>query len=232
MHKKRTTFPFSLVDLTHTIEENTPTWDGGCGFSHAVKIDYERNSSEVSFRVQTFNMHAGIGTHMDAPAHCFRDGETIEHIPLSRLLSRCIVIDVSAKAHESYQVSWEDVLLFEKEYGKIDVGTFVMIRTGWGDFWGEPEKYRNNHKFPTVSSDVARMFLERNISGMGIDTLSPDHAENGFPVHKILLGAGKYIVENAANLHSLSPIGDFILALPIKVKEATEAPIRLVGFKA
>lgn len=230
MTPSETKFPFSLVDLTHTIEESSPTWDANCGFFLETKKDYRDASSAVRFRVQSFHMNAGIGTHLDAPAHCIQGGCTIDQIPLSHLLARCVVIDVSKKADENYQVSCEDVALFEKEYGLISKESFVMVKTGWERFWEEPETYRNNYKFPTLSADTAQMLLERNIVGIGIDTLSPDRASDGFPVHKFMLGAGKYIVENAANLNFLPPIGSFILTLPIKVKEATEAPVRLVGF--
>lgn len=64
---------------------------------------------------------------------------------------------------------------------------------------------------------------------VGIDTLSLDRPADGFPVHKLFLGNGKYIVENVANLANLPITGSCILALPIKVRGATEAPIRLIG---
>ncbi len=66
-------------------------------------------------------------------------------------------------------------------------------------------------------------------SEVGIDTLSPDNPKNDFPVHKLILEAGKYIIENVANTNLLPTNGSIICALPIKIKEGTEAPIRLVA---
>lgn len=103
------------------------------------------------------------------------------------------------------------------------------MKTGWERHWSSPGKYRNNLLFPSISADAAELLLERSIVGVGIDTLSPYREEDGFPVHKLLLGAGKYIVENAANLGSLSPHGNFIMVLPMKIADGTEAPIRLIG---
>jgi kynurenine formamidase len=37
------------------------------------------------------------------------------------------------------------------------------------------------------------------------------------------------LIENAANLDSITPIGSFVMVLPIKIKDGTEAPVRLVG---
>ena len=38
------------------------------------------------------------------------------------------------------------------------------------------------------------------------------------------------IIENVANAKQLPAAGAFSLALPMKVSNATEAPVRLVGF--
>lgn len=67
------------------------------------------------------------------------------------------------------------------------------------------------------------------MSALGIDTLSPDCPEDGFKVHKSFLGAGKIIIENVENLDSMLPLGSFVMVLPIKIKDGTEAPVRLVG---
>jgi kynurenine formamidase len=104
-----------------------------------------------------------------------------------------------------------------------------MVKTGWSKFWNEPSKYHNNHVFPSVSAAAAELLVERGVSAIGIDTLSPDRPEDGFKVHKAFLGADKIIIENIANLDSMPPTGSFCLVLPIKIKDATEAPVRLVG---
>src|SRR5438445_13889218 len=124
------TFPYTIIDLTHTLDENTPTWDGSCGFHHDIVLDYSDCATEVTFRVQKIEMNAGIGTHMDAPAHCIQNGATIDQLKLTDLLSPCVVIDVSEPSHERYSVSVLDIKAFENAHGRIQPGQFVMIRTG------------------------------------------------------------------------------------------------------
>lgn len=226
-----TIFPYEIIDLTHTLDENIPSWTGGCGFRHHVVQDFDDCTTDVKFRNQEINMQAGIGTHMDAPAHCISGGMTIDQLLLSDLIAPCVMIDVSQKAHEKYSVSVEDIISFEQEYGVIPAESFVMIRTGWERFWKDPEKYRNNLVFPSVSGDAAAFLMARDIKGLGIDTLSPDRPESGYPVHATVLGAGKYIVENASQLEKLPPQGSFILVLPIKIRGGAEAPVRLIGLK-
>jgi kynurenine formamidase len=219
----------SLIDLTHCLSTDIPQWENNCGFQCINSIDYNDCDDDVKFRVQKIEMVAGIGTHMDAPAHCVEGGKTIANIGLQQLMSACVVIDVSDKANESYKVTADDILEFENVYGKISKNVFVIFHTGWGRFWDEPDKYRNNLNFPCVSREAAELLVGRDITGIGIDTLSPDRSDGGFPVHHVILNAGKYIIENVANSDKLPKTGSYIIALPMKIKDGTEAPVRLVG---
>jgi hypothetical protein len=45
------TFPYKLIDLTHTLEASIPTWDGGCGYNHDLHLDYADCESGDKFRV-------------------------------------------------------------------------------------------------------------------------------------------------------------------------------------
>ncbi len=222
-------FPYKLIDLTHTLESGIPTWNGGCGFKHELDLDYDDCEGKDKFRVMNFWMHAGIGTHMDAPSHCIPGGKCIHEFDVNDLIFPCVVIDISAKADERYSLTPEDIRAFESKQGTIMKDSCVMIKTDWEKFWCSPEKYHNNHVFPSVSIQAANLLLQRGVAALGIDTLSPDRPEDGFKVHRAFLGNGKIVLENVAGLDKMPPMGSYIMALPIKVKQATEAPLRLVG---
>ena len=150
-------------------------------------FDYDDALSGQGFRVQEFRGKAGIGTHIDAPAHCFPKRQTVDEIPLDKLIIPLVCIDVSSRSHESYQVTPHDILSFEEQWGDLSAGSFVAFNTGWSRFWDNPEKYRNNYVFPTLRPGVADLLLKREIAGIGIDTLSPDLPDGGFPIHSTLL---------------------------------------------
>jgi kynurenine formamidase len=221
-------FPYKIIDLTHTLHKSIPTWTGSCGFNHEIKLDYADCEAEVKFRVQQVKMHAGIGTHIDSPAHAISGAATVDELELKNLVCPCICIKVPG-VKEDFLLSVEDVLAFEKKYGVIAEGSFLIFYSGWDKHWDEPGKYLNDRKFPSVSEEAVLLFLERRITGLGIDTVSPDGPLSGFPVHKHLLGSGRYIVENVANANRLPEVGSFALVLPIKAGGLTEAPIRLIG---
>jgi len=216
---------YRLVDLTHPLHEGAPTWTGRCGFRMEIRIDYDQG-----LRVQSYKSHAGIGTHIDAPSHFIPGGANVDQLHLEECFVPACVFDLRSRMDPRLSVSPSDVEAYEKTYGPIPQGALVIARTGWEQFWSDPEAYRNPDasgviRFPTFSQQAAEMLLEKKIAGIGIDTLSPDGPE-AFPVHLAVLGAGKYILENLAYLDRLPPKGAFAICLPLKIKGATEAGVR------
>jgi kynurenine formamidase len=220
---------FKIIDLTHMLSEIIPTWDGSCGFELSINTDYEDCTPPDLFRTQKIKCSGGIGTHMDAPAHCFPESATIDMLQMEDLITDCVFIDVSNEADENYVIMPDVIEAFEKENGEIKSNSFVIFYTGWDQYWSTPQKYQNDHKFPSVHESTAKILVKRNIAGLGIDTLSADTGANGFPVHRAILGAEKYLVENIANAKELPPVGAKSLVLPMKIKDGTEAPIRLIA---
>lgn len=222
-------FPFKLIDLTHPLGENAPSWNGSCGFKQIIKLDYDNNEEKVGFRIQQLKMHAGIGTHIDAPAHCIKEGQTVDQIDLNHLVGQSYTLDISAIAHPTYKLSAEDIRAFQKEKS-IDLDNcFLLIKTGWGGLWGDPEAYRNNNVFPSLSKEAAEYLMTQNIKGIGIDTLSPDCIDSGFPVHEILLSNDKYIVENVYFNDEMPYARGYVMIAPLKTVGGTESPVRFIG---
>lgn len=62
-------------------------------------------------------MNEGMGTHIDAPAHCIAEGRTITDLDVNELIAPCVVIDISKQARETYVVSLLDVTNFEDASG-------------------------------------------------------------------------------------------------------------------
>ena len=219
---------FKVIDLTHTIHSAIPGWEGNCGFKMSVTLDYNECTPPYLFKKHSIETPTGIGTHIDSPAHCIPGGKTVDLIDINNLVTDCIVIKVSAENDSNFIITKKVIEEFEEKNGKISPNSFVLFCTGWNIYWETPEKYINNHEFPSVHEDVAKLLIERDISGLGIDTLSADTGKNGFPVHNLILGAGKYLVENIAHANDVPSVGAKICVMPTKIKDAAEAPVRLV----
>lgn len=220
---------FKMIDLTQPLHSNIPTWSGSCGFHLKIEKDYDQ-----LFRVNQIEAEAGIGTHMDAPCHLIKDGISIEKIKLKQLITQACIINVSNRATADYEISIQDIEEYENIYGIIPQNSIVVANTGWSRFWSDPKRYRNVDEngqmhFPAYSSKAAEKLIQRDIAGIAIDTLSPDCLDNTFTVHKLMLQAGKYIIENIGDCSQIPSSGAYIIALPLLMEEATESPIRIVG---
>ena len=219
---------YKFIDLTHIVDENSAYWDGGCGYSNHILVDY--NDTDNNCRVNEIDMDAGIGTHIDLPSHFSRSDVTGDKTNINHFIGSGVVIDVSNKANCNYIVTIDDIKEFEKKYDLSFYKIFIFFFTGWSKYWHNKDLYINNYKFPSIHKEVASYLVEKRVMGIGVDTLSPDLMSNkGFPVHKILLKNGIYIIENIANLNLLPNSGFTIFALPLKLKNITESPIRLIA---
>jgi len=223
---------FVFVDLTHQLDEGVPTWEGESGFRYNISMDYEDGA-----RVIDYYMCAGIGTHIDAPAHFFKDKATVGDLKIEDFFVSAYVLDISNKVESKfdYMISIKDLQEFESRYGNIEQKGVFLAYTGWSNRWPDAKKYRNvdsqgKMRFPGFSPESADYLLNKNVVGIGIDTLSPDGANYEFPVHKKILGCNKYILENIANLGIMPPVGSYIVTLPLKIKNGTESPVRVIGF--
>lgn len=220
---------FKIVDLTQPLSPNVPTWDGTHGFCLEMKTDYDQ-----VFRVQHIKMHAGIGTHIDAPSHRIQGGLSVADISVEQLVVPICMIDVSGKAGANYEISVQDIEDYEREHGLISSNSLVIAFTGWSRFWMDADAYRNmdvngQMHFPAFSAKSVEFLLQRNIAGIAIDTLSPDCLDPDFTVHQLILGAGKYIIENIADCSQLPSRGSYAIALPLRVENGTESPMRIIA---
>ena len=70
------------------------------------------------------------GTHIDAPIHFAQGHQTVDQIPLERLIGLAVVIDVTEQSDRNadYQVMPDDIARFEQEHGAIPDDAIVLIR--------------------------------------------------------------------------------------------------------
>jgi kynurenine formamidase len=180
-----------------------------------------------------------FGTHLDAPSHLGAPGSlTVEQIPPRSLVGPVAVVDVRERvaADDDYELGVADLLAWEARHGTIAPASVVVMFSGWQDRWPDALAYKNMrqgvHHFPGFSADSARWLLaNRDIRGLGIDTLSADPGRSAeLPVHRIVLGAGKWLVENLANLHAIPTVGGLMVVAPTKHRGGSGGPARVFTF--
>ena len=222
----------AMVDLTHVVSPAFPVYPG----TGQMVIESARTIANDGYYSNklTFNEHTG--THVDAPAHFVADGLTAELIPIERLIAPLAVIDISSRAASDpdAQLTPDDILAWESANGALPSGAFVAMYSGWETRLPDAEAFINVDSdgvqhYPGIHPDAAMLLVdERDIVGVGVDTLSQDFgASVDFATHVTILGAGKYGVEGIANLGSLPPSGATVIIGGPKHVAASGGPSRL-----
>jgi kynurenine formamidase len=121
------------------------------------------------------------------------------------------------------------------------VDVIVLLRTGWGEKWGDRAAYLGTDatgpaavaklRFPGLAPAAAKWLVEhRRVKAIGIDTASIDHGPSThFQAHVALCGANVPIFENVAGLERLPGQGAFVAALPMKIAGGSGGPLRIVA---
>ena len=231
-----------IVDLTHPFDADTVYWPTGEGFERTVLADGPTPAG-YTYRAGAFCAAEHGGTHLDAPSHFARDGESADAIPPERLLGPGILIDATARCSRDPEcrIDVADLEAFEARHGRIPAGAIVLLRTGWGRRWPDRAAYLGTAehgeaavaklRFPGLGAAAARWLAEqREIDAVGIDTASIDPGDSTtFEAHRALAEHGVPIFENVAALDALPETAFYVIALPMKIGGGSGGPLRIVA---
>lgn len=230
------------IDLTYDFSDKTLYWPTANGF----KLDTVFNGiTPAGFYYEAYNYCAAEhgGTHLDAPAHFAKGKWTTGEVPLERLTGEASVIDVSDKSlnNADYLISVVDIEAWEKINGKLKDDIILFFRTGFGAFYPDAKKYLGTDErgadavpklhFPGIDPDAADWLVKnRKIKAVGLDVASVDYGQSkDFRTHQILYEQNISGFENVANLDKLPIKGAYIIALPMKIRGGSGAPLRIVA---
>ncbi len=232
---------YNVIDLSHSYGSETLYWPTSP--SAFQKLELANGETEGGYYYSAYAVctpeHGG--THIDAPVHFSKNGQSTDQLVLENLMVPAVVIDVVAKANanRNYRLTIEDVLDFEKKHGAIPEGVAVLMRTNWSERWSDALDYfgddkpgdASNLKFPGFGAEATRLLVqERGVGMLGIDTASVDYGPSkDFIVHQI--GAAESVpnLENLTGLDRLPPRGATLIALPMKIEGGSGGPVRVVG---
>jgi kynurenine formamidase len=226
----------TILDLTHSVSAEAPYWPGpeSSPFTH----DTIRAHPDGRPSMAAYSVPEHYGTHLDAPIHSAPGLASVDQLLPTQLFGPAAVIDITAQVRENpdYALSMNDVRDWESRNGLIPDGAIVLVRTGWSDFWEQPERYYGADEdgllhFPGLSAAAATLLnVERDVSGVGIDSGSVDPGSSAdFAAHGILNGGGAFHLENLANLAALPERGAYLVVAPIKIAGGSGGQVRVFG---
>ena len=232
----------TLVDLSHDYGEETVFWPTADTF-RLEKVADGMTPQGYYYAANNFATSEHGGTHLDAPVHFAKGHRSVEQIPLDQLVGEAFVVDVTGACanQPDYRVTVDDITAWERTNGDLPPASIVLLRTGYSKFWPDAARYLGTAErgqsavaklhFPGLHPDAAKWLAEtKHVKSVGLDTASIDYGQSTmFETHRILYERDVPAFENLTNLDRLPARGAFIVALPMKIKGGTGAPLRAMA---
>jgi kynurenine formamidase len=170
------------------------------------------------FAANLLVMSDHCGTHMDAPHHFIREGETIEHIPMNRMVGPAVVCDLSEI--EGDQIEGTDLCrAIDRMEQKVRPGGFILLKTRSKEGPGKG-----------LSLSAAEHLVHIGVSLVGTDSGGIDIGRNrNRPGHMTLLRNKVLIVESLTNLDRLLGQEFLFVAAPLAIEGGTGSPVRPIA---
>ena len=231
----------TVVDLSHEYSDSAIFWPTAEGF-RLEKVADGVTPQGYYYAANNFESAEHGGTHVDAPVHFAQGKWSVDQIPVAQLMGDAAVIDVSVAAatQPDYQVTVADLEAWEKAHGSLN-GTIVLIRTDYSKRWPDAAKYLGTAErgagavpklhFPGLHPDAAKWLVtNRTVKAVGIDTASLDYGQSSlFETHRVLYERNIPGLENLSNLDRLPARAARLIALPMKIKGGSGAPLRAIA---
>ena len=236
-----------VVDLTHTLDPDFPVIILPPEFGQCARFRMEEISAYdhrgPAWKWHNISMSEHTGTHFDAPSHRISGRDvpngSVDEIDPAAFVGPVCVIDCSdgAAQDDDFELTVDGITAWEQEYGRIPTAAWVLMRTDWSKRRGAA--YLNMREdgphSPGPTPDAIRFLIEqRDIRGFGTETVGTDagqgsHYTPPYPAHYYLHGAGKYGLQCLNALDELPATGAVLVAAPLKIKNGTGSPLRVLA---
>lgn len=201
------------IDVSLPIISGMVHWPG----DPEVEVERQLDIAEGEVcNVSRILMGSHIGTHIDPPLHFFEEGKSMDAWPLELGIGSARVISIQ----NADCVTAEEL----RKHGP-KAGERILFRTRNSDLGFEGE-FRKD--FVYVSADAAQVLVDAKVAVVGIDYMSiGGYYKDGEETHRILLGAGIWVIENLV-LGGVDAGEYEMICLPLRIAGGDGAPCRVV----
>lgn len=222
---------YEEVAMKRIIDLTLPIKPGMGRIGVATRFRQVRTFKRDGWQASSFFMHAHTGTHIDASIHFIKGGDSVDKIPLERLIGQAVIVDFTSKG-PGEAITHRELAKFDAE---IKAGHIVILRTDWtGKNWGKPDFFENS---PYLTKDAAEWLVRRKIKAAGYDFAEefairkPKLKPEECVVHMMLLSNGISNIEYLTNLDKLTSKNPTIYALPMPLHGLEGAPARVIAIE-
>jgi len=174
------------------------------------------------------------------------NGLGMETFPVDLMLNRAVMLDVARQVAggrpdplpPGFEITGAHLEQTAKAQSvEVRPGDSLLIRTGWGQYFGKDNAKFLGEQSPGPGQDAARWIIDHKVRLAGDDTATFEkrpaaYGKELFSVHMMLLAdSAIYIMENA----NLEPLGDakvgvaLLIVTPLKIQGASGSPLRVLA---
>lgn len=206
--------------MRRIIDISTPVVTGGLVYpgNPAIEIAPQQSIAKgASANVSSILFGSHTATHVDAAKHFFDDGQTVDDLPLDRLIGRAVVLEF---ADDVMQIGVKEL-----EGQPIGAAKRILLKTRNSALLEQAEFARN---YTFLAPDGAELLADRGVELVGIDYLSIEQFHSGHHrTHRTLLERRIVIVEGL-QLGGVAPGEYDFICLPLRLAGIDGAPARAV----
>ena len=212
-----------IIDLSGDIAIGG--WTYGPPFP-SIAIEQVARIDDIGYDAYKIVIADHVGTHIDAPSHFFRNTLQSSELALDSLIGEAELLDFKDKGTPLSCITRQDL---EHAGSKLPEGQIVVIRTGWERHWSDDDYVSGT---PFITNEAAEWLVERKVKLVASDLAlfcDPRISPTNLIPDKILLRNGIPYINGLVNLESLTKDRFKLIALPLKVRGVTGAPVRVVA---
>ena len=237
-----------VVDLTQTLSSDFPSLQLPPEFGQVWAFKQETicryDEKGPAWYWNNFSCGEHSGTHFDAPVHWVTGKDypnnTVDSIDPRVFVAPAVVVDCCAEvaADPDWLLTIERLEAWESEHGRIPEGAWLLFRTDWSKR-RMPDEFMNMredgaHTPGPAQVTVEWLIRERKVLGFGVETINTDAGQSyswpvPYPCHTLMHGANRYGLQCLTNLDQLPPRGTMIIAAPLKIRNGSGSPLRVLA---
>jgi kynurenine formamidase len=191
----------------------------------------------LAHQAENLTLHGGV--HVDEGVQTSSGFRVLGIDTMAPIVGRGVLLDVAGekRLEPEYAITAKDLEKAAVRDGvNVGEGDAVLIRTGFGALWSDPDAYL---RAAGVGTSGSRWLIDRKVKVVGADNMAFDviglkdvELDITLPGHLLLLvRAGIPIIENL-NLEELAAakVHEFLfVCLPLKMRGVTGSPVRPIA---
>jgi arylformamidase len=204
-----------ILDISMPLHPGIPTWPGSDGIRI---LGTKRIDEGDAVNVSRIDCDLHVGTHVDAPWHFLKNGQTVDALSLDILIGPAVVLEIPEVALITSR---------ELQVSNLSEGTErVLLRTRNSVRWARGvAEFKED--YTALSADAALWLARRRIRLIGIDYLSIQPFEKNERTHEILMRSNIAILEGL-DLSRVCAGRYELICLPLKLMAVEGAPARAI----